>query len=224
MTDTAQPTTGFDRDHLVAPGPHPLKPLSAREISRAVEILRAERALSGTVRSTVELHEPSKADVLDWPLSGPVAREAFAIVMDRADGAVHEAIVSLDAGTVTDWRHLPGIQPRIMAEEFVECEELLKRCPEYLEALAKRGITDPELLMVDPWSAGSSEGTDTRYSRALAWVRSEEGDNGYARPVEGLIAFVDLANMRVCGSLSAPPFSGYIGQHQSARGSPVQNN
>ena len=104
--------------------------------------------------STIELHEPAKADVLAWPGEAPVAREAFAIVMDRADGGVHEAVVSLDAGAVVDWRALEGVQPRIMAEEFVECEEMLKRDPEYLAALAKRGITDPDLLMVDPWSAG----------------------------------------------------------------------
>ena len=47
-----------------------------------------------------------------------------------------------------------------MAEEFVECEEMLKRHPEYLAALAKRGITDPDLLMVDPWSAGGELGTE----------------------------------------------------------------
>jgi primary-amine oxidase len=223
MTDTAQPTTPVDPDAMLAPAPHPLEPLSAQEIARAVEILRAGCDLADSVRfSTVELHEPSKSDVLDWPLSGPVEREAFAIVMDRADGAVHEAVVSLDSGTVEEWRHLPGVQPRIMAEEFLECEEMLKRCPEYLEALAKRGITDPDLLMVDPWSAGSSEGTDTRYSRALAWVRSEEGDNGYARPVEGLIAFVDLAKMEVVriedhGVTPLPPENGnyaasYVGE------------
>jgi primary-amine oxidase len=218
MTDTAHPTA-LDRNSLVPSGPHPLEPLSAEEIARAVAILRARCELPDTVRfSTVELHEPSKPDVLDWPLAGPVERQAFAIVMDRADGAVHEAVVSLDAGAVAEWRHLPGVQPRIMAEEFIECEELLKRCPEYLEALAKRGITDPDLLMIDPWSAGSSEGTDTRYSRALAWVRSEEGDNGYARPVEGLMALVDLANMEVVriedhGVTPLPPESGNYAPH-----------
>src|ERR1700678_559383 len=97
MTDTAHPTA-IDREILVPAGPHPLDPLSAQEIARAVEILRAQRELADTVRfSTVELHEPSKSDVLDWPLAGSVEREAFAIVMDRADGAVHEAVVSLDA-------------------------------------------------------------------------------------------------------------------------------
>jgi primary-amine oxidase len=156
--------------------------------------------------------------VLAWPEDGPVERQAFAIVMDRADGAVHEAVISLDTGTVTEWRRLRGVQPRILAEEFVECEEMLKCDPDYLAALAKRGITDPDLLMVDPWSAGGVEGTETRLSRALAWVRSEAGDNGYARPVEGLIAFVDLAKMEVVriedhGVTPLPPEAGNYATH-----------
>jgi primary-amine oxidase len=226
MTDTALPTTAIDRDTPLPAGRHPLEPLSAKEISRAVEILRDACDLADTVRfSTVELHEPSKSDVLDWPLATPVERQAFAIVMDRAGGAVHEAVVSLDTGTVAEWRHIPGVQPRIMEAEFVECEEMLKGHPDYLAALAKRGITDPDLLMIDPWSAGASEGADTRLCRALTWVRSEEGDNGYARPVEGLIAFVDLHRMEVVriedhGVTPLPPDSGnyaarYVGDLRS---------
>jgi primary-amine oxidase len=225
MTDTANPTT-YGGDRLAPAGPHPLEPLSAEEITRAVEILRAERDLADTVRfSTVELHEPSKAEVLDWPLSGPVEREAFMILMDRAGGAVHEAVVSLDAGALTGWRHIPDAQPRIMEEEFVACEEMLKGDPEYLAALAKRGITDPDRLMIDPWSCGASEGTGIRFCRALTWVRSEEGDNGYAHPVEGLIAFVDLHNMKLVriedhGETPLPTESGnyaprYVGEMRS---------
>jgi primary-amine oxidase len=210
---TSSPLMVTPRD----PGPgvrHPLEPLSADELSQAVAILRAQAELPDSVRfSTVELHEPPKAAVLAWPEGGAVERQAFAIMMDRATGAVYEAIVSLDANTITEWRELDGVQPRILAEEFVECEEMLKRHPGYLAALAKRGITDPDLLMVDPWSAGGALGADTRLSRALAWVRSEAGDNGYARPVEGLIAIVDLAKMEVVriedhGVTPLPPTSG----------------
>jgi primary-amine oxidase len=219
MTDVTSPTLATSPVEPAPDARHPLEPLSPEEIRRAVALLRSEQELADTVRfSTVELHEPPKARVLAWPEDGPVERQAFAIVMDRADGAVHEAVISLDTGTVTEWRRLRGVQPRILAEEFVECEEMLKCDPDYLAALAKRGITDPDLLMVDPWSAGGVEGTETRLSRALAWVRSEAGDNGYARPVEGLIAFVDLAKMEVVriedhGVTPLPPEAGNYATH-----------
>ena len=210
MTDTATiPAAGVTEQ-----GMHPLEPLSPEELSRAVAILRAERGVPATVRfSTVELHEPAKEDVLGWPEAGPVARKAFIITLDRADGSVHEAIVSLSDETVVAYEQVAGVQPRILLEEFVECEEMLKGNPEYLAALAKRGITDPSLLMIDPWSAGGALGNDQRLCRALTWVRREPGDNGYARPVEGLMAIVDLARMELVrledtGVTSLPPQDG----------------
>src|SRR5262249_13248788 len=58
------------------------------------------------------------------------------------------------------------------------------------------------LVMVDAWSAGHydnepAEDQGKRLSRALCWVRSESGDNGYARPVEGVVAVVDLNRKEV---------------------------
>jgi primary-amine oxidase len=221
MTTTYSPTVEQEADGPIVR--HPLEPLTAEEIRHAAAILREEKELAETVRfSTIELLEPAKADVLGWNGDESLERQAFAILMDRADGAVHKAVVSLDAGTVLEWCELHGVQPRILLEEFVECEEMLKSNPGFLAALAKRGITDPDLLMIDPWSAGGELGVETRLTRALTWVRSEPGDNGYARPVEGLIAFVDLATMELVrledsGVTPLPPESGnyassYIGE------------
>jgi primary-amine oxidase len=221
MTSTHMPPAAAVDQQDAAP--HPLEPLTADEITSAVAILRREQELADTVRfSTVELQEPTKEEVLGWPESGPLTRQAFVILWDRADGAVHEAVVSLDAGEVLEWRPVPGVQPRITGEEFVECEEMLKRHPEYIAAMSKRGITDMDLVMVDPWSAGGELGNDTRLSRALSWVRRERGDNGYARPVEGLIAFVDLNRMELVriedhGIAPLPPQDGnytpaYVGE------------
>ena len=65
--------------------------------------------------------------------------------------------------------------------------------------MRRRGITDFRLCMIDLWSAGNF-GTDApgqRLCRALTWVRAHPGDNGYARPVEGVVAVVDLNAMTV---------------------------
>ena len=67
--------------------------------------------------------------------------------------------------------------------------------------MRKRGVEDFELAMIDPW-ASSYTGPDDhpskrRICRPLTWVRSAPGEHGYARPVENLVATVDLDTMEV---------------------------
>jgi primary-amine oxidase len=55
--------------------------------------------------------------------------------------------------------------------------------------------------------------TERRILRPLTWVRSEPGDNGYARPVEGLIVEFDIDRMEVVnvedhGVVPLPPKAG----------------
>ena len=87
-----------------------------------------------------------------------------------------------------------------MLDEFYECEAAIKQDPKFLEAIKKRGITDVDLVMVDPWTAGNfglEEEKGRRLTYARCWVRSSPTDNGYARPIEGVIPVVDLNKMEV---------------------------
>src|SRR5919109_2772548 len=183
-----------------AVAPHPLEPLSPEEIAAAVAIVRTSSKLGPKARFvTVALHEPSKQAVLEYREGEPIERQAFVIVLDNADGATYEGIVSITMGAMKSWTHIPHVQPSIMLDEFFECENTLKNDPAFQEALRKRGITDFSLLMVDPWSAGyygAAEERTLRLARAITWVRAEPNDNGYAHPVEGLLALVDLNAMR----------------------------
>ncbi len=196
---------------------HPLEPLTGEEIAAAVNIVRTERNLHERVRfASVALHEPPKEVVLNFKPGDHITREAFIILLDNADGATYEAVVSITGGKVTSWRHIPGVQPSIMLDEFFECEQAVKASPAFQEALRKRGITNADLVMVDPWSAGhytDGERETRRLSRALSWVRSDPNDNGYAHPIEGVIAIVDLNKMEVVqvedyGVVPLPPTDG----------------
>ncbi len=196
---------------------HPLEPLTAEEIAVAVQIVRTERNLHERVRfASVNLNEPAKEVVLNYTPGMPIKREAFIILLDNSDGATYEAVVSMSEGRVLSWKHIPGVQPSIMADEFFECEQLLKAHPEFQAALRKRGITDFSLVMVDPWSAGNygaEEEQKLRLTRALIWVRADPTDNGYAHPVEGIMALVDLNKMEVLriddtGVVPIPPAQG----------------
>ena len=198
---------------------HPLEPLSNTEIEAAVSIVKADPRVTDTFRFvTVVLNEPTKDIVLNYEGAGEIEREAQVILLDRASALCVEALVSLTRSDITSWSPLEGVQPSLMLDEFAECEEAVKRSPEFLEALRRRGVDNVDLVMVDPWSAGAygvepEEDSGRRLSRALAWVRSEPTDNGYARPLQGVVAVVDLNKMEVLrvedyGVVPLPPEAG----------------
>ena len=181
---------------------NPLEPLSPDEIRRASELLREQRDLGPKVRFvTIGLHEPPKPAVLEHDRNGGQApdREAFAILYDREHQQTIEAVVSLSGGMVTSWQVIEDVQPSVMLEEFFSSEEITRADPRWQEAMRKRGVTDFSLTMIDPWAAGYDidDPTGRRLVRPLTFVRSREDDNGYARPVEGLIVLVDLDLMEV---------------------------
>ena len=181
---------------------NPLEPLSPDEIRRASELLREQRDLGPKVRFvTIGLHEPPKPAVLEHDRDGGPApdREAFAILYDREHQQTIEAVVSLTGGKVTSWQVIEDVQPSVMLEEFFSSEEITRADPRWQEAMRKRGVTDFSLTMIDPWAAGYDidDPKGRRLVRPLTFVRSREDDNGYARPVEGLIVLVDLDLMEV---------------------------
>ncbi len=196
---------------------HPLDPLTAAEIENAVAILRVQRSLGQRVRfESIVLNEPPKDLVLGFEDGDTINREALIILFDNDTSATYEAIVSLNERTVSSWTHIPGVQPRITLDEFYECEIAVKESHEFRAALQKRGITDVDLVMVDPWSAGNfgvEEEQGVRLSFARCWLRSSPTDNGYARPIEGVIPVVDLNKMEVIrvedhGVVALPPNDG----------------
>ncbi|MBD1806288.1 primary-amine oxidase [Microcoleus sp. FACHB-SPT15] len=196
---------------------HPLEPLSVEEITAAVAIVRASHPVGSYFRfPTVVLNEPAKEVVLNFQEGDPIEREAFLILLDNATGTTYEAVVSLNQGTVTSWQAMPGVQPNIMADELAECEAAVKANPDFQAVLKQRGITNLDLVMVDPWAVGNfgfEEEEGVRLSRALCWLRSTPNSNGYARPIDGVVPVVDLNKMEVLriedyGVVPIPPEAG----------------
>jgi primary-amine oxidase len=197
---------------------NPLSPLSAEEIRRTAEILRAERQIEERVRFvTVTLHEPPKGEVLAHTRGdGPAPeRAAFVVLYDRRHQQTVEAMVSLSREVVVSWEVVDDVQPSVMLEEFFSAEEITRSDPRWQEAMRKRGVTDFSLAMIDPWAAGYDidDPKGRRLLRPLTFVRSREDDNGYARPVEGLVVLIDMDEMEVIdvrdhGVVPLPPKAG----------------
>src|ERR687898_1789091 len=179
---------------------HPLEPLTTEEISATTEILRAKQKLKDSHKFvSVVLREPPKGKVLGFRNGDYIEREAFAIVLDRSDGKAYEAVVSLSGATVKSFEHVPGVQPQLIRDEVSECEQIVKESPEVQQALKKRGITEFDGLMVDPWSAGHyGDEEERRFVRGLLWIKMDgPDDNGYAHPVENLVVYVNANERRV---------------------------
>ena len=177
---------------------HSLEPLTADEVSAASEILKREKELAATARFIfISLHEPSKEAL---PLRGRRRARRTSCSTRRPSGRPTKRSWISTPGAVSS-EAIEGVQAPIMAEEFMESEEGIKRDPRWQEGMRKRGVEDFDLAMIDPW-ASSYTGPDDhpskrRICRPLTWMRSAPGEHGYARPVEGLVATVDLDAMEV---------------------------
>src|SRR5262249_60684196 len=170
---------------------HPLDPLDAAEVERAWQIVcerPAPRPRTGVV--FIMLHEPAKKIVLAHRAGDRVERCAFIVLVDGAAGRTYEAVVSLTEGRVLSWEPVPGAQPAIVFDEFVECEAAVRADARWQAAMRERGVTDFSLTMVDAWSAGNfgfPQDEGRRLGRALAWVRSSPTDHGKARPLPNVL-------------------------------------
>ena len=181
---------------------HPLEPLTKDEISLASGIVRREMTeLGETLRfEVIELKEPPKALVRAFKPGDAIAREARVNVFRTGDIGVWRLTVSITESKILTKKHLPDARPMIQLEEFMAIEDVVKADPRFVDACAKRGLTDMSLVCVDPWSAGNFgvEGEEGRHlSHAFCWVKSSDNDNLYAHPIEGLHPVIDIKTLEV---------------------------
>lgn len=201
---------------------HPLDGLSPDEINAVTEIL-AEAGNTGDDSRwpLIELYEPEKSEVLAWQEGDTETRRALVNVMTGDD--VFRGIVNITDRTVESWEPAEG-EPMLLVEEFVGAMELALSHPDMVAGLEARGLTPDEVFCL-PLTAGAFGDPDEEGRRLMkvpCYVLPE-GSNWYARPIEGLIATVDLAAGEVLsvtdtGAVPVPEDSwGYTEEEIAAR-------
>ena len=129
-----------------------------------------------------------------------VDRRLRMVILEGPEADVVEAIVSVTRGEIDRWEIVRDVRPPLQMEESIMVLAALYDHPEWNAALDRRGVVDRSLVQIDPWPAGTfglghEEGR--RITRCLAYLRESKEDNGYARPLEGLLAFVDMGRGEV---------------------------
>lgn len=173
---------------------HPLDPCTADELTRAVAVVRKDAGLSDrSFFSCGMLAEPEKSIVLGHRAGSPIERRVRLIGHDRERGQSFEAIVFLDDDTLEEINWIDNGQAPLNFKDVEVIYGVLSAHPDWLAALAKRGITDTSLLHIEPWLAGvrPPEMPTGRVHRAIAFLHTHPDDNYYARPIGGLTALVD---------------------------------
>ena len=178
------------------PPTHPLDPLSQSELNEMVAILKQEGKLNERSRfPMVTLQEPAKELVRAFKSGDPIQRSAFAVVLDRGENKMYEAVVDLSGHKLSRWTPKPGEYPGVLIEEFEDPPSYVRSDPAWQAAIAKRGITDFENIQIDTWGAGLLSPVDRqsgkRLIRCLAFYRPKNVRNPFYRPIEGVVALVD---------------------------------
>tara|TARA_B100000579_G_scaffold436247_1_gene461668 strand:- start:8026 stop:9996 length:1971 start_codon:yes stop_codon:yes gene_type:complete len=205
---------------------HPLDPLSFDEINKISEIVKAKSDLGKELLfETIMLLEPTKEKVLSFKKGDHIDRNAFVVVLNFKDEKIYELEINLISEKIHRCEFIPNVQPAFifgdLEMDFNEWESKMKKDPKVIAALKKRGITDPDLLQIDPWpisNFGNKDEEGKRLAIGRCWIRREPEDNAYARPIEGLSIILDLNKNEVVdiqdfGTVPIPPNDGNYSQN-----------
>ncbi|GAB3597732.1 primary-amine oxidase [Microbacterium tumbae] len=186
--------TPADRQALI------LQTLQATEIERNREILAENDLVSADTHfSYVGLDE---ADKRVLRAGGDARRLVRSFLIDMRTGVSHDTVTEPATGALVSSRRLDldadGAVP-VVLREFGYVEEVVHEDERWVAAMARRGLTDLTQLRVNPLSAGvlADEERGHRIQRCFTFVQRTPDDLGWAHPVDGVVAIVDVVTGEV---------------------------
>ncbi len=176
-------------------------PLTPSEIVEVTALVRADERIGSEPRFWGIAVEEGLARSLAPGQGRPVRL----VVMNPAAHAAWE-VTGWTSGTdraeasLASWSPVDAKRPGVSSDEARAIARAAREHPLLKEALAKRGITDTTHVWVDPESITGFEPEDLmdrRLSWGTVWYRESADDNGYARPVAGLVPILDLETLDI---------------------------
>lgn len=171
--------------------PHPLGALSASEIEAATSIVRSAGYLpEGAHLASLTVLEPTKEQVLDRARVNPLPRRALATL--RAERRGYELVVTW----IPERSRIQGVRPgRFPSAAPIRARGAAgsSRSPLAL-AMRSRGLRDHDTIHCIALSPGyfGEPGAERRLVKLPCFKSTGATANLYDRPIEGVVATVDL--------------------------------
>jgi primary-amine oxidase len=178
----------------------PVDPLTTAEIKQAIAVVEASPNFrAGAYFPLVKLREPPKAETLAWTPGAAFRREAQVQVFERGANKLSEVVVDLRTNSVVSWTVKPARQPGVYQSEWIDSVDAIRADTRWRDAIRARGL-QPKDIYIDIWAPGESDvpgaPAGARLLRGIAFYQGTL-TNQYDRPVEGLIATVNMNNLQV---------------------------
>ena len=162
---------------------HPLEQISSDEINIAVDLCRSYEGFDeNALFINISLVEPEKEFVRNYKQGDDCPRNLKIRGIDSNEDGGFVAIVDLKANKVDSLKRVSEkAQVTYSLAEVFMATELTKADERYQEALKKRGITDLDMVQIDPWPAGGviheSIKPGHRALKTISFLREKQTDN-----------------------------------------------
>lgn len=177
---------------------HPLDPLTPFELNQVQTLVK--KSHQNVTFHYVGLDEPDKPEVLSWlsqnmPNNFLGPRRAFVIA--RIDSKSHEIIVDLSKNLIlSDIIYYGNGYPVLNNEEQTIASELPLKYAPFKASVAKRGLNLSEVLC-EAFTIGWYGEKNTKRVVTIMCYYIDGTINFYMRPIEGIMATVDLDKMKI---------------------------
>jgi primary-amine oxidase len=191
---------------------HPLDALTPEEYWKIYDVLRdAGKLEEKTIFASVLLREPAKSLVLDWKPGRPIERKADVVLL--TNGKSFEATVDIRAEKLDSYTELKGAQAPVSEQEMRGYDDLLKKDPQVLDALKRRGIADLRLVTCYVTPAGYVALPEQTEGRRIGWggcIYTSNSTFDWDREIPGIFFVVDMNTKKIVrfsdyGAVPMPP-------------------
>jgi primary-amine oxidase len=206
---------------------HPLDGPTWQEHWTVLEVLREAKRLDDSTSFSLVLLAPADKQAM-WAWREGAAQPRSLLVVTRRGITTSEAVVDVARRTLVSWRDVPGAQAPWLGSEFESMTGKVKEHPEFVAAMARRGITDLYFIRCGGGPPGRF-GLEEERGRRVAHVHCRDQRrvrNQWTRGIEGITVVYDMdagAVLRVIDETPIPVPETVADYDASAVGAPLRN-